>query len=242
MVCLELFTAGSLMAAPSPLTTLHVFNETDGNDPAGAWVLGTNGNFYGVTSYGGTGTNFCISGCGTVFEITSGGAFTSLHSFTNSDGEAPRGGLAQGSDGNLYGTTASGGFFGLGTVFRITPSGVLTTIHSFSLKAAPRPRAPPGQGSFSYTGGTNRGVDTIRAVSLGATGTSTSVWIERDSVGDGIPDWWRAQYFGGNGTTTNGQSCATCDADGTGQNNLFKYVAGLIQRILRRCSCWASRT
>lgn len=48
-----------------------------------------------------------------------------------------------------------------------------------------------------------------------------------DSVGDGIPDGWREQYFGGNGTTTNSQSCATCDADGTGQNNLFKYVAGL---------------
>lgn len=48
-----------------------------------------------------------------------------------------------------------------------------------------------------------------------------------DSVGDGIPDSWRARYFGGNGTTTNAQSCATCDADGTGQNNFFKYLAGL---------------
>ncbi len=48
-----------------------------------------------------------------------------------------------------------------------------------------------------------------------------------DSVGDGIPNWWRAQYFGGNGSTTNSQSCAACDADGTGQDNLFKYVAGL---------------
>ncbi|NQU12387.1 hypothetical protein HQ590_16450 [bacterium] len=48
-----------------------------------------------------------------------------------------------------------------------------------------------------------------------------------DSVGDGIPDWWRQQYFGGDGSTTNERSCATCDSDGTGQNNLFKYVAGL---------------
>lgn len=48
-----------------------------------------------------------------------------------------------------------------------------------------------------------------------------------DSVGDGIPDWWRQLYFGGNGTTTNNRSCALCDADGTGQNNLFKYLAGL---------------
>jgi hypothetical protein len=54
-----------------------------------------------------------------------------------------------------------------------------------------------------------------------------------DSVGDGIPDAWRAEYFSNqpagntNGTMTNHLSCATCDADGTGQNNLFKYLAGL---------------
>jgi hypothetical protein len=51
--------------------------------------------------------------------------------------------------------------------------------------------------------------------------------VARDSVGDGLPDWWRQQYFTGDGTTTNSRSCATCDADGTGQNNLFKYAAGL---------------
>jgi RHS repeat-associated protein len=51
-----------------------------------------------------------------------------------------------------------------------------------------------------------------------------------DSVGDGIPDSWRAQYFPNvdpTGKTTNSQSCASCDADGTGQNNMFKYVTGL---------------
>ncbi len=51
-----------------------------------------------------------------------------------------------------------------------------------------------------------------------------------DSVGDGVTDAWRAQYFGfvdPTGTTTNFQSCAACDYDGTGQNNLFKFLAGL---------------
>jgi hypothetical protein len=51
--------------------------------------------------------------------------------------------------------------------------------------------------------------------------------VTLDSVGDGIQDLWRAQYFGGDGTTTNSLSCANCDADGTGQKNLFKYEAGL---------------
>ena len=73
---------------------------------------------------------------------------------------------------------------------------------------------------------------------LGGTATNAAVLIDNirfyslqaDSVGDGIPDSWRAQYFPNvdlTGTTTNYLSCATCDADGTGQNNLFKYVVGL---------------
>ena len=54
-----------------------------------------------------------------------------------------------------------------------------------------------------------------------------------DDLCDGVPDSWRAQYFSNqptnnaNGAATNNLSCATCDADGTGQNNLLKYLAGL---------------
>ena len=46
-----------------------------------------------------------------------------------------------------------------------------------------------------------------------------------DSIGDGIPDWWRALYFG-NGTTTNSSSCASCDPTGNGFSNLQEYMAG----------------
>src|SRR5207245_2196477 len=45
------------------------------------------------------------------------------------------------------------------------------------------------------------------------------------SVGDGIPDSWRALYFGGNGKITNSQSCASCDPDGDGMSNLPEYLA-----------------
>jgi T5SS/PEP-CTERM-associated repeat protein len=48
----------------------------------------------------------------------------------------------------------------------------------------------------------------------------------QDSVGDGIPDLWRKVYFGGDGTTTNNQSCATCDPDGDGFSNLQEYLMG----------------
>ncbi len=131
---LWLAAAGNLMAAAT-LTTLHTFTGVDGSAPEAGLVRGTNGNFYGTTVNGGTSAN-CIDGCGTVFEISPSGAFTSLHSFTNFDGEAPRGALVQGSDGNLYGTTFAGGVPGPGgggTVFRITASGVLTTIHSSAI-------------------------------------------------------------------------------------------------------------
>lgn len=49
--------------------------------------------------------------------------------------------------------------------------------------------------------------------------------VQADSVGDGIPNQWRQQYFGGDGTTTNGASCATCDPDGDGADNNHEYTA-----------------
>ena len=48
-----------------------------------------------------------------------------------------------------------------------------------------------------------------------------------DTDGDDIPDVWTQQYFGHPTGQTNDHSCATCDADGAGQNNLVKYRAGL---------------
>lgn len=83
---------------------------------------------------------------------------------------------------------------------------------------------------FGLIGGTSTNasllIDNIRFYYPQDTNSSHVV----DSVGDGIPDAWRVQYFpevDPNGTSTNNLSCAACDADGTGQNNLFKYLAGL---------------
>jgi len=70
----------------------------------------------------------------------SGPTFTTLYSFSalgsqnvNKDGASPETALTIGSDGNLYGTTFSGGTSGGGTVFNVTPAGVLTTLQSCSI-------------------------------------------------------------------------------------------------------------
>ncbi len=108
-------------------TNLHSFTGgTDGNGPVGALVQGTDGNFYGLTPYGGA------YGKGNAFKMTPGGVLTTIYSFTGGrDGYSPAGALVQGSDGNLYGTTTLGGLGSPGTVFKLTPTGALTTLHSF---------------------------------------------------------------------------------------------------------------
>ena len=114
-------------------TLLYSFTATnsndnaDGNEPLAPLVLGSDGNFYGTASQGGT------NGEGTVFKITPAGVFTTLYSFTGgNDGYGPEAGLVEGSDGNFYGTCVEGGTTGYGTAFQITPAGALTTLHAFA--------------------------------------------------------------------------------------------------------------
>ena len=96
---------------------IHAFvvNGDEGGYPAGTLVLGSDGNFYGVTTIGGTGFG------GTVFRADPSGRVTTLHSFGGTDGYEPRGGLVQAPDGDLYGTTTQGGAYGGGVIFRFTP-------------------------------------------------------------------------------------------------------------------------
>jgi len=60
-----------------------------------------------------------LDGNGTIFKIDPSGNLTTLHSFAGTDGAHPRGRLIEASDGNLYGTTVSGGSADVGVVFRI---------------------------------------------------------------------------------------------------------------------------
>ena len=113
------------------VTVLHSFDVTDGSGPFASLVRARNGHFYGVTAFGG----LSRSESGTVFEIAPNGELTTLYNFCSAancaDGATPYVGLVEGSNGNLYGLTYSGGESGNGTVFEITPKGKLTTLYSF---------------------------------------------------------------------------------------------------------------
>ena len=116
-------------------------NCADGAIAASPLLQGADGNFYGTTI--GDGGDFpsrahkngFYLGPGTVYRITPAGTLTTLYAFCAqpgcADGEYPVGGLAQGTDGNFYGTTSDVGVGLGGTAFEITPGGSLTTLYVF---------------------------------------------------------------------------------------------------------------
>ena len=118
------------------VTTLHSFagGATDGSVPTGSLSIDPDGTITGTTSSGGA------SNDGTVYQLTNDNgteAESLLHSFTGSttDGSDPVSGVIQAANGNLYGTTTSGGASGDGTVFQIAQSGssaAESLVHSFT--------------------------------------------------------------------------------------------------------------
>ena len=129
------------------LTTVYNFAGGDGSHPYAGVIQGTDGNLYGTTQNGG------VYNGGTLFSIATTGALTVLHNFAGTsanDGADPSNTLCQGSDGNLYGTTLSGGMNETGEIFQSTTSGSVTSLLSFDpsgSKTAPNAAANIIQGS-----------------------------------------------------------------------------------------------
>lgn len=100
------------LASDGQITVLHHFaGGHDGAAPRGALARDRKGNLYGTTNFGGK------HGFGTVFEVAPSGKEKVLYAFTGgADGSGPVSGLVMDAQGNLYGTTQSGGDAGGGTV------------------------------------------------------------------------------------------------------------------------------
>jgi uncharacterized repeat protein (TIGR03803 family) len=187
---------------------------TNGSMPYAGLVQGTNGVLYGTTYYGGTNGNY-----GTVFKITTNGVLTSLFSFNKTNGAGPSGPLVIGPDGNLYGTTRSGGtnaFNDSGTIFRITPAGQFTSLVSFGGVTPPGATLYGGlvlgtNGLFygmAYAGGDGYG-GTIFQMDTNGTLTTLYSFTENDAfifADGGYPEDTLVQGTDGKfyGTTTSG--------------------------------------
>lgn len=110
-------------------TVLHNFTgNPDGSNPYAGLVMDNSGNLYGTTENGG------VSNLGTIFQIDRNGAETVLHSFAGqpSDGADPKAGLTLDSDGNLYGTTFSGGSAGFGTAYQLDTTNAESVLYNFT--------------------------------------------------------------------------------------------------------------
>jgi uncharacterized repeat protein (TIGR03803 family) len=121
------------MTPAGELTTIYSFcsqpNCADGEEQEPTPILGSDGNLYGVATFGGNAT-----GSGTFYKLTLEGRFTTLHTFCSNpgctDGQWPYQ-VIQGRDGNFYGSTESGGAHNYGAFFRVSPTGSFKVLYSF---------------------------------------------------------------------------------------------------------------
>jgi uncharacterized repeat protein (TIGR03803 family) len=136
------------MTTIGTLTNLVSF-DYQGYSPSAGLVQGSDQDFYGTTSQGGT------NGFGTVFRLSQAGNLTNLFSFNRSNGANPSAALVQGQDGSFYGTTYYGGTNGYGTAFKLATSGTLNTLVSFNETNGAYPQAPLVQAADGSLYGTS---------------------------------------------------------------------------------------
>jgi len=175
-LCAAMLAGGCFQTAqaqPAQVLVLYAFTNADGMNPYADLCAGQDGNFYGTTVGGGTNGGF-----GTVFKVTTNGLLTSLVSFAGTNGSFSHSELAQGNDGNFYGTTAGGGDNGYGTVFVVTTNGLLTSLVPFADTNGAFPYSSltmGNDGNFygtTYYGGSNNILGTIFRVTTNGVLTS----------------------------------------------------------------------
>ena len=147
----------------SGFTVLHTFSaasppdytNADGEAPQGSLTL-VGDTLYGAAINGG----MVSGGYGTIYSLkTNGDTFTLLHSFDSTNGNAPNGPLVI-ANGEIYGTTETGGTGKNGTVFSMNLDGTgYTVLHPFTNADGATPNGVVLSGDTLYgntfLGGTN---------------------------------------------------------------------------------------
>jgi uncharacterized repeat protein (TIGR03803 family) len=208
-------------------------------------IQASDGALYGMT----TSANFQPS-LVTVFRLNKDGSgYSVLYTFGNAggDGSGPRGALAQGSDGVLYGTTTAtsgGSNFGIGTVFKLNKNGTgYSILHSFGITGGdgvwPTAGLVEGTDGALYgttdTGGSNRAGTVFKLNKDGSGYSVLHTFGNADDDGDG-PWGGLVQGSGGalygttssGGTGTNSPWCCggtvfKLNKDGSGYSVLYSF-------------------
>jgi uncharacterized repeat protein (TIGR03803 family) len=179
------------------LTTLYDFCSrntietlcTDGFDAYYAGViLGTNGDMYGTTAFGGNNAGICyqgggaFAGCGTVYRLTPDGSLTTMYRFDGYDGAIPLAGVIEGNDGNFYGTTSGIEDNGNGTVFKFA-KGTLTTLYNFCQLPNCADGSEPWAGLIQATDGNFYGTTPGTIFKITPDGTLTTLYSVGGTTG-----------------------------------------------------------
>ena len=185
------------------------------------------GSFYGVTNEGGTSTD-CYNGCGTVFRLDARHRLTVLYNFGSNGGTGdanwPAGDLLRDGDGNLYGTSSTGGVNNNGTIFEVSRSGAETVLYRFTggsdgagpssdllLDSAGNLYGTASGGGGSCSCGTvfrldPAGVLTVLYTFTGGTaGANPLAGLVQDSAGN----FWGITAGGGDSSCAGGYGCGT---------------------------------
>lgn len=143
-------------------TDIHDFDVTNGSNPVGNVIQGSDGKLYGMTRSGGANSG------GVIFSFDpSTATYTKLYVFNNATGYSPSyGGLLEANNGKLYGMTQLGGANNLGVLFSFDlSSGNYTDLYDFNAANGASPQgsviqATDGKlyGMTSAGGSNNKGV------------------------------------------------------------------------------------
>jgi uncharacterized repeat protein (TIGR03803 family) len=186
-------------------TVVYAFQGgSDGANPAASLVTDSNGNLYGTTGEGG-GTGCGGRGCGTIFEIASGGKETVLYSFCQqpdcADGANPLGGLIlvesgknKAAGGKVVGMASSGGSQGYGVAFSLGTDGTETVLYSFCQQSNCADGASPSGGLISDKAGNlygttvdggSAGYGTVFEIAAGGTESVLYSFCQQANCADG---------------------------------------------------------